>query len=239
MLTSLLHPRAETRRDLFVIAPHHPDRLQRPVPRPGAIERVRFLQALTWNVFRTLELLEPAFWLRRLHTRLTGNPSPAAPQVVRVSLWRPLPLPPIQRIDGARPDVVVDVAIETEHAVWTLSVASGDDRDDRHGDGFAQAADAGSWLAGAREHYCGVIEGDTTAASTGALWAERYARSRDSVELRSATRGPARPASTSVGALRWSDLAAILEESQDAPTLSAIERALARNATAWLKRHPV
>jgi hypothetical protein len=235
MLSQLFQPRlAAGMRDEFVIAPHHPDRLGRPSGRVGALDRDRYQQALTWNVFRTLELIAPAFWLRRLHARLTGEPSPAPPQIAQVSLWRRLPLPPIQRIDGTRPDAVVDVVIETEHAVWTLMVAPADRPDDDGG--VAAVIDAGAWLAGAREHHAGIIETRTTNTSFGGRLRERYARSRGSVELRTATRGPARPTSTPPGTLEWTDLTAILEDCQDAPHLAPIERALARNAVEWLRR---
>jgi hypothetical protein len=235
MLSSLLQPHATADvRDHFVIAPHHTDRLRRPQARLGAIDRDRFQQALTWNVFRTLELIAPAFWIRRLHLRLMGHASPVPPQTVRISLWRPLPLPPIQRIDGACPDAVADVVIETEHAVWTLMVpAAGDDGDDRT---IAQMADAGAWLAGARDHYCGIIETRTTSTSFGGVLKRRYARSRESVALRSATRGTAVPVLTRLGTLEWSDLVAILEECREARSLTAIEWALARNAVEWLRR---
>ena len=56
-------------REQIVIAPH-PDRLRRPAVRPGTVEKDRFHQTLLWNTFRTLELLPPAFWLRRLQARL-------------------------------------------------------------------------------------------------------------------------------------------------------------------------
>src|SRR5688572_25947442 len=99
-------------RDRFVIAAHHPDRLRRPLVSPGAASAERFQQALLWNVFRTLELLTPSFWLRRFHIRLTGEAALVPPQISRVHLWQHLPLPPIQRIDGGRSDVVADVVIE-------------------------------------------------------------------------------------------------------------------------------
>ena len=66
----------EAVRDQIVIAPHHQDSLRRPSPRLGAIGHDRFRQTLLWNVFRTFELLPPAFWLRRLQARLHMDPSP-------------------------------------------------------------------------------------------------------------------------------------------------------------------
>ena len=48
-------------------------------------------QALTWNIFRTAELLPPAFWLRRLNASLgIALPCPA-PVTSKVQLWVQLP----------------------------------------------------------------------------------------------------------------------------------------------------
>ena len=50
-----------SKRDRLVVDPHHPDQLRRPASRPGALHADSLEHALTWNVFRTLELLPPAF----------------------------------------------------------------------------------------------------------------------------------------------------------------------------------
>jgi hypothetical protein len=140
-----------------------------------------------------------------------------------------------QKLDGARPDVVTDVAIETEHALWTLMVAADRNRWNDDSDRIAQLVDAGAWLAGARAYYCGLIETESAGDSFGAMLKSRYSRSGESVRLRSATRGPAAPAVSACGALTWSDLAAILRDCQNAHNLPAIERALAQNAVVWLR----
>lgn len=226
---------SEERRAEFVVAPHHPDRIRRPPARLGAVARDGFHQALTWNVFRTLELINPAFWLRRFHVRLTGGAPPPAAQMLRVSLWQPLPLPPIQRIDGGRPDTLADAVIETEHAVWTMTVAD-DEADSPDGrDRIAEAVDAGAWLAGARRHVHGIIINEGTPTPAGELWKTRYARSTASVTIRSATRGPSRPTLDAFGDVRWEGLAAVLQDCAQADNLPAIERALAQNALMWLR----
>lgn len=221
-------------RTRLVIVPHHPDRLRRPGARPGVSDdRVR--QALTWNIFRTLELLPPAFWLRRLHLRLTGEPLTATPHTVQVSLWRALPLPPIQRIDGGLSDVAADAVIETEHGAWTFLAARGAHWSEDEA-AVAPLIDAGAWLAGARDHYCGVIEAIGSDTPLARVLETRYARSRESVALRSATRGPARPDVRSVRAMRWRDLGAVLSECADAPNLSPVERAVAAHTRTWLRQ---
>jgi hypothetical protein len=120
-------------------------------PLPSGL-RPTLLHALTWNVFRTFELLPPAFWLRRLQARLhSALTLEAAPQIVRVELWRALPLPPAPRlIDPDRAEPVADILIETEHVMWTLMVRP-DDRLEDHATGsdpVARLIDAGSWFAG-------------------------------------------------------------------------------------------
>ena len=102
MLRAALSPPSEAIREQIVIAPHHPDSLRRPSPRLGAIDDDRFGQTLLWNVFRTLELLPPAFWLRRLQARLHMDPVSGAPHTVRVDLWRALALPLAHHVDGAQ-----------------------------------------------------------------------------------------------------------------------------------------
>ena len=225
--------------DRFVIAPHHPDRLRRPAPAPGTAADDRYRQALLWNTFRTLELIAPWFWLRRLHLQLTGDPALVPPQIARVTLWQPLPLPPIQRIDGARPEVLADVVIETEHTVWTLIADPGrhDLTDAAH---VAAIVDAGAWLAGSRQHVCGVIESPAGHDGWGSLLKARYARSRESARLRSPGRGSSASPNVQWGSIGSSDLAALVSDCAEAAALLPVERALARNAAEWLGRrfHP-
>ena len=65
---------------------------------------------------------------------------------------------------------------------------------------------------------------------------ERYVRSRDSLQLRSDTRGNAPSNVHGIGSVRWTDLAAILRDCEQADVLTNIERALARNAVTWLEQ---
>jgi hypothetical protein len=164
-------PRADTA-EQFVMTPHHPDRLRRPASAVWSAVETRRQQALLWNVFRTFELLPPAFWLRRLHARLFNGPCTPAPQVVRVKLWEWLPLPPAHLIDGARPNVAVDVLIETDRAVWSL-IAPDDRFWGEESGRVAAIIDAGAWFARSREHYCGVVETPTVTAGVGSILQQR------------------------------------------------------------------
>jgi hypothetical protein len=225
-------------RDRLIVWPHHPDQLRRPTSRPGALHADNLQHALVWNVFRTLELLPPAFWLRRLQARLQSAQSlEAAPQIVRVQLWRALALPPAQQlIDPDRTAPVADIVIETEHAVWTLMVR----RDDRlegteaGSDPVARLIDAGSWLAGPRDYHFGLIVFDPESTPVTRALVQRYGRSENSLSLRSGSRSGPLVKVRGVGVARWADLAAILRDCKESDALSGIERALATNALSWL-----
>ena len=222
-------------RDEFVVVPHHPDRLRRPGAQRPAHVRERFQQALAWNVCRTLELLTPALWMRSFHARLFRQPVAPAPQIVQVTLWRSLELPPTRRLDGECPHAFADVTIETEHAVWTLLVASNRDREGSDGP-LCRLIEAGAWLAGVRHHYCGVIDASTCQPSVGELLRSRFSRSRDSVLLRTSNRITAAAGVHGIGVATWPDLAAVLIDCAQSEHLPAIERALAMNAGSWLRR---
>jgi len=224
----------------LIVCPHHPDLLRRPVSRAGDLHADDLQYALTWNVFRTLELLPPAFWLRRLQARLQSAQSlQAAPQIVRVELWRALSRPPAQQlVDPGRAAPVADVLIETEHTVWALMVRS-DDRLEDHvsgADPVAQLIDAGSWFAGTRDFHIGFIVVDPESAPVATALVRRYGRSTNSVMLRSGSRACSMTNVRGIALTCWVDLAAILRDCEQSPVLSDIERALARNALAWLLR---
>ena len=109
----------------FILLDHHPDLSRRPDARPGVIDAENRRAALTWNVFRTLELIAPAFWLRRLRARLdvltsfeAGGPS------LSVRLWAVLPTPAERR---RHEPVRVDALIETDAAVHGVMTLDGSD----------------------------------------------------------------------------------------------------------------
>lgn len=194
----------------LVIAPHHPDALRRPAPRIGTLAAERFVQTLTWNVFRTLELLSPPFWLRRFHARLTGGVQGRAARIAAVSLWPALPLPAADVIATGRWEAAVDVLIETEHTVWALLAADNVDLRDPLAFRIRMEAArrAATSRAGTRECWIGTL---------------------------GATPHPASRANRP-DALDWDELAVILRECRDSDLLSPIERALADNVVRWLTR---
>ena len=200
--------------DTLIVAAHHPDRVRWPARDPRALGRDLAEQTKLWNVFRALELVSPAFWLRRLHARAFGAPLTPAPQLVDVSLWRTLTMPPSSCLDGAQPSISIDVWIETEHAVWTLLSADRLARGGPNGapdpDLVSRAIEASAWHAGGRQHYTGIIEGTHP------------------FRARVLTQIPR--------VVHWTDLAGILSDCADAAALGPVERFVARQALDWLRQ---
>jgi hypothetical protein len=223
----------------LLIHPHHPDRLRLPACRPDRVMADRSAHALTWNIFRALELLPPAFWLRRLNARLqnadAGGP---APVTVNVSLWRPLDPSPGQALTGDSAPVLADVVIETEHLVWVLFTTYGADivwadAESAVLDPVGRLADAGSWLAGRRDLYCGLIASRPEDAPLGASLVRRYAGQNSVLRFPSSRFAPVL---RGAGIGTWRDLAAILADCEASPVLADIDRLVARPALEWIER---
>ena len=227
--------------DFFEIRPNHPDRLRRPAGRPGRVRADVMAHAMTWNIFRALELLPPAFWLRRFHARLQNaeNLGPA-PVTLGVSLWRTLPPSPVQALKGEASPAFADVLIETEHLVWTLVTTFGTDivwPDNEAGglDPMGRLIDAGSWYAGRREYYCGLIVREPSDTARGASLVQRYAS-----RTAAATRMPAAPAPgharavRGIGLARWRDMVEILKDCAASTVLTDLDRTIAARALEWV-----
>jgi hypothetical protein len=222
--------------DLFVV-PHHFDRLRRPRTGSGTAVDAALEQALAWNVFRTFELLPPAFWLRRLRARLQDtNLGAPAPTLTRVSLWPVLTPSPAQALEDGGSPVVPDVLIETEFTVWTLLTLAGrdlEDDDEGSADPILRAIDASAWYAGGRTCCFGLIVSDVDRAPRAVARARHYARRRAHVLNRLAAGGAERRNLGAIGIARWRDLAEILEDCTVSDALAPAERAMASRTLDW------
>lgn len=226
----------------LIVRPHHFDRLRLDARHDDAGRIRRPLEtALTWNVFRALELLPPAFWLRRLNARLGLDPPTPAASLVRVSLWPELMLAPAAIAGGAPRSARVDVLIETEHAVWAMLVCHGGDvvrgSADLAGiDPLALAAQAASEAAGRRPAYIAIVVNVADEAPIGLSLVDKYSRSVTALALRaeSANTAGALGNVAGFGATRWSALRLILGECARCSALTSADRALAAGTEQWL-----
>jgi hypothetical protein len=217
----------------FVVWPHHPDTLQLP-PTTGVDPSPT--QALTWNIFRTAELLPPAFWLRRLNASLGLVPPRPTPVTATVRLWPRLPMPPVALTSGSD-RVNADVLIETEHAAWALLVCDPGDVDsvgrETQIDPIAMLAYAASWHAGRRDCFVGVILDAPQKAPRAMALIERYQLSLSALQLRIPYRGHDPSNVLGFGFTTWQRLMAIIRDASRGETIPSVERGLAQRTVDW------
>ncbi len=211
----------------FILLDHHPDLFRRPEAKPNLIEAENRRVALTWNVFRTLELIAPEFWLRRFRARLDALTSlEPGNRSVSIRLWAVLsPLPDQLRQDP----VCIDALIETETAVYGLityhksDVEVGDSTLVRP-DAVLRVIDAVSWYAGARDCYVALIASDWADTPLGGALIERYRGSRDGMLRRLPHRRDGLVNVRNIGGMTWRDVAAIVHDCADSDSLNDLER---------------
>jgi hypothetical protein len=220
----------------FILLDHHPDLFRRPEAKPGLIDAENRRAALTWNVFRTLELIAPGFWLRRFRARLdTLTSLEPGNRSLSIRLWAILPIPDRLRQDP----VCIDALIETETAVYGLmtshksDVELGDSTLVRP-DAVLRVIDAVSWYAGARDCYVALIASDWADTPIGGALIERYRSSRDGMLRRLPHRRDGLVNVRNIGGMTWRDVAAIMQDCADSDSLNALERFSARRTVQWL-----
>lgn len=204
----------------------------------------RVCAALTWNVFHTLRLIAPSFWMRRLRARLVGlDGVDYVPLSATISLWEGG-----EATDGAVS--FADVVIETDHAVIGLLTLYRNDLDPASGR-RPQAAGSGERVrrdgvedpiagliaevtqrAGVRDCYVGVVAESAESSPIAAAAVAGHA----GLTTRAAPLPMARYGITKlgVGFTTWGDLCTILQDAATAPALDRLERDAARRTVRWL-----
>ena len=221
----------------FILLDHHPDLSRRPAARPGLVEAENRRAALTWNVFRTLELIAPTFWLRRFRARLDALTSlESGGRSLSVRLWADLPTP----ADRWRQNpVCVDALVETETAVYGVMTLDGSDVElgdstFARPDAILRVIDAVSWYAGARDCYVALITSDWSDTPMGGALIERYRGSKDVLLRRLPHRRDGLMNVRGIGRMTWRDVAGIVRDCAESDSLNELERLVAGRTGDWL-----
>jgi hypothetical protein len=220
----------------FIVRSHDPARGRCPAPRIGRVLDDRVCAALTWNVFQTLAMVAPSFWLRRLRARLFGiDAIDPVPLDASIDFWMPV---------GARAAAAgagtprADVLIDTQHAVFGLMTLFEDDvplpAAEAHGDRLLQLIDALSAHAGVRDAYVGLVTTAADDSPVAASLVDRYAQSHEMIVRRLPARRDGLVNLCGVGRATWGDLHAILRDCAGAPVLDDLERYAAARTGRWL-----
>jgi hypothetical protein len=224
----------------LIIDRYHPDLAAMRGSKRDRLRSENSEDALTWNTFKSLAQVNPAFWLPLLHSTVSpGVVSTPPPQMVTLHLWRSVEPPPSLRLhQGDEGPSEVDVVIETEFAVWFIEAKFKSDismktTNNPTRDQIIRNLDVGSWYAGVRDFFFALLIMDEDRSPKGIELLRNYRAKLPHLEHRPDGLANLR----SIGLLRWADLAAILRTcARDAPRHD--ERAYAARACEWLEeRH--
>jgi len=222
----------------YILLDHHPDFSRKPDAKPGLIDTENRGTALVWNAFRTLELIAPAFWLRRFRARLDVLTSlEPVDRSLSVRLWAVLPTPSER---GHRDPVGVDALIETETSVYGVMMFAGSDLEfgdttRARPDPILRMIDAVSWYAGARDCYIALIMSDWSDTPIGSALIERYRGSREPLRRRLPHRRDGLTNVRGIGRMTWRDVAGIIQDCADSDSLTDLERFAASRTGRWLE----
>jgi hypothetical protein len=216
----------------IILEAHHPELAQRLARSCYRTPAEAACIAATWNVFRTLRLVDPPFWLRRLRARLLGTPLALRPPTqLQVRLWpAPALLDPFGRAGG------VDVLVDTDTAVYGLLTLYGADIpiSPEGADVVLQAIDATTRYAGVRDSVVGVMTTSSSDSPIAAGLIERYARGTDVLLNRLSHRPDGLTNLHGVGWMTWADMGDLLQDCADADALPELPRFACRLTRQWL-----
>lgn len=200
--------------------------------------------ALTWNVFRTLRQIDPAYWFPPLFAHAFGRDVEKLPHMVDLHLWPAVAPPPeLFLFQGDEGESEIDILIETERATWFIEAKYRHDVKEKttnnpERDQVLRNIDVGSWYAGVRDFYFALLVLDDERSPVGIALIEKYAKSKDEIMKRLPHRPDGLLNLKGIGLLTWEDLAAVLSGCTQAATRE-VERYLAERALDWLQARGV
>ena len=224
-------------RDNLIIDRYHPDLAAMRGSKRDKLRSENSEDALTWNVFKSLRQIDPAFWLPLLRSKaFPGADAGPVPQIVTTHLWMEVDPPPSLRLHQKDEDPSeIDIVIETELSVWFIEAKFKSDISTRTTnnparDQIVRNLDVGSWYAGVRDFYFALLIMDEERSPKGVgvlktVWPTLPTLPHRPDGLKN-IRG--------VGQLQWKDVAGVLDTcAEGAPRDD--ERGYARRAAGWMR----
>jgi hypothetical protein len=218
-------------RDSLIIDRYHPELLTMSGSKRDGLRSANFEDALTWNVFRSLEQIDPTFWLPLLHKKVfpTADPPPVS-QFVLTHFWMEMPSRH-DRDDGLSQ---IDVVIETEGFVWFIETKfKSDSRIKTTSDGIRDQMicnlDVGSSFARGRDFYFALLIMDEENGSKSVEVLEKVWPQVPPVRHRPDGMKNIK----GCGWLPWREVAAVLHAAADGAPRDD-ERGYARRAVGWM-----
>jgi len=227
-------------RDNLIVDRYHPDLATMRGSKRERLRSENSEDALTWNVFQSLNQIDPGFWLPLLMQKAFPEAELPAPQMVIQRLWQDVAPPPSLRLhQGDEGPSEIDVVIETERIVWFIEAKFKSDistgtTNNPERDQITRNLDVGSWYAGARDFYLALLILDECKSARGVEVVKSMRRSLPRLAHRPDGLKNARPPAC----LRWSQVAEVLRTCAERVPRED-ERPYAARAHAWMKERRI
>jgi hypothetical protein len=194
---------------------------------------------LTWNVFRSLQKINPSLWLSPLFARAFNTNLAEEPRVVTLDLWPRLAPPPALRLfQKDEGDSEIDVRIETERFVCFIEAKYKSDisvntKNNPDRDQIIRYLDLGTWHAGRRDFYFALLVLDEAHSADGLATLKRYDTERSMILAQLPHRTDGLENLKGIGHITWSDMTDLLKQCS-ASAQCEDERQIAQRAVNWL-----
>lgn len=174
-----------------------------------AIRSINSEDAMTWNVFRTLQKIDPELWLPLLFRQTFQESRTDIVKDMKISLWKKLSPPAKWGLREGNSEI--DVMLENDHFVWFIEVKYKSDismgtTHDQTRNQIIRNLDLGTDYAGDKDFYFSLLILDEKHSPKGSQLIETYKDNRDSITSIFLHRGGDLPNLKGISLLNWQDI---------------------------------
>ncbi|MFA9556735.1 hypothetical protein ACERII_05495 [Evansella sp. AB-rgal1] len=191
--------------------------------------------AITWNVFRSLQQLDPTIWLPEMFTTSFNMPFPYSTQHTNIKLWKLLQ-PPQERKNMEGP-TEIDILIETDEFVWIMeakykSDISMETKHDKDRNQIIRNIDVGSIYSNKKDFYFTLLALQPEVAPKGYSTIKEYKEDGSKIDVQLDPRKVSNL--KGIEFLTWSEIIDVLA-SFETKTPDEYEKYVAERARRWLE----
>lgn len=194
--------------------------------------------ALSWNVFRSLNQISPEKWLDLLAEKAFGGTLPGQPNETTIQLWKNVPPPPALLKTGDEGISEIDIVLENPEWIWFIEAKYKSDIAERTTtrptrDQVLRNIDVGSYYAGVRSYYFSLLCLSSTVSPKGVAAVNKY-RALETLQTALPHRTDDLSNIRGIGTIFWADIAQIMEAAASCAGCSD-EAIFAERAVTWME----
>lgn len=174
--------------------------------------------AITWNVFRTLNQINPEIWLPILFMKAFQMPLAEEHKTVRIKLWDSIAPPPeLKQHQKGEGNSEIDICIETEKLVWFIEAKYKSDisrrtTNNENRNQIIRNIDVGTYYAKDKDFYFSLLYLDDKKASRGVDILKKYKGRKAEILQALPHRTDGLMNLKSISLLKWEDLKEVFKK---------------------------